>query len=351
VIVALVALGTVLLVANAAFVGAEFALVASRLAQLRQLAQAGDLRAAMAVRQAEKLPSSLASLQLGITAASIGLGFTTEVATSSALVPTLERLFPAATLVVDAAVAALALGVVVSLHTLLGEMVPKNLAIAAPESTARWLSLPTAAIRLVTRPLVPLVTGSVTLLLRPFGLVLRDEREIAHSNEEIGSMLEISRAEGALNEYDGRLLSRILAFSNTRAVDAMVDWTRMDTVPETATFLELERAFALTGRGRLPLRASAGQRIVGYVKSCDLGLVGTHRQHQPIPPSLIRGTVEVGESLGLVTVLEQMRKAGRHFAVVAAPDGTTLGIVTMRQVIEVLIGAGATAPTEPRDPA
>jgi CBS domain containing-hemolysin-like protein len=347
-IVALVALGIVLLVANAAFVGAEFALVASRLARLRHLAQAGDVRAAMAVRQAERLPSTLAALQLGITAASIGLGFTTEVATNAALVPIVERVFPAAW-VLDAAVSALALGIVVSLHTLLGEMVPKNLAIAAPESTARWLSLPTAAIRLVTRPLIPVVTGSVALLLRPFGLALRDEREIAHSTEEIGSMLEISRAEGALSEYDGRLLSRILAFSNTRAVDAMVDWTRMDTVPETATLLELEHAFALTGRGRLPLRTSTGQRIVGYVKSCDLGLVGTHRQDQSIPRALIRGTVEVGESLGLVTVLEHMRKAGRHFAVVAAPDGTTLGIVTMRQVIEVLVGAGAgpsTATTE-----
>jgi len=350
-IVALVALGIVLLVANAAFVGAEFALVASRLARLRQVAQAGDVGAAMAVRQAEKLPSTLAALQLGITAASIGLGYTTEVATSSALVPLLERVFPAAAWVVEAAVAAVALGVVVSLHTLLGEMVPKNLAIAAPESTARWLSLPTAAIRLLTRPLVPLVTGSVGLLLRPFGLALRDEREIAHSTEEIGSMLEISRAEGALNEYDGRLLSRILAFSNTRAVDAMVDWTRMDTVPEAATLLELERAFASTGRGRLPLRASAAQRVVGYVKSCDLGLVGGHRKGQPIPPALIRGTVEVGESLGLVSVLEHMRKAGRHFAVVAAPDGTTLGIVTMRQVIEVLVGEGDGPPTEPRNQA
>jgi CBS domain containing-hemolysin-like protein len=342
-IAALVALGVVLLVANAAFVGAEFALVASRLARLRQLAQAGDFRAGMAVRQAERLPSTLAALQLGITAASIGLGFITAVATSTALVPILERVFHAGVWIVDVAVSALALGVVVSLHTLLGEMVPKNVAIAAPESTARWLSLPTAAIRLVTRPLVPIVTGSVALL-RPFGLALGDEREIAHSTEEISSMLEISRAEGALNEYDGRLLSRILEFSNTRAVDAMVDWKRVDTVPETATLLALEHAFALTGRGRLPLRASAGQRIVGYVKSCDLGLVGARRQDQPIPAALIRETVEVGESQGLVTVLEHMRKAGRHFAVVAAPDGTTLGIVTMRQVIEVLVGAGAGPP-------
>ena len=340
-----VALGIVLLVANAAFVGAEFALVASRLARLRHLAQAGEFRAAMAVRQAERLPSTLAALQLGITAASIGLGFITEVATNAAVVPIPEGLFPGGAWVLDAAISALALGIVVSLHTLLGEMVPKNLAIAAPESTARWLSLPTAAIRLVTRPLVPIVTGSVAILLRPFGLALSDEREISHSTEEISSMLEISRAEGALNEYEGRLLSGILEFSNTRAVDAMVDWAHLDSVSETATLLELEHAFALTGRGRLPLRTAAGQRIVGYVKSCDLGLVRTRRHDQPIPAALIRGSVEVGESQGLVAVLEHMRKAGRHFAVVAANDGTTLGIVTMRQVIEVLVGAGAQPPT------
>jgi len=339
-IVALVALAIVLLLANAAFVGAEFALVASRLSRLRQLEQAGDVRAAMAVRQAEKLPATLAALQLGITAASIGLGFTTEVATNVAFGPIFER-FPAAALALDAAVSALALGVVVSLHTLIGEMVPKNLAIAAPEGTARASSLSTAAILVLTRPLVPIVTGSVSLLLRPFGLAPRDEREIAHSTEEINSMLESSRAEGALNDYERRLLSRILAFSSTRAADAMVDWTGVDTVSETATVLELEHAFARTGRGRLPLRAAKGQRIVGYVKSCDLGLVEMDRRHQSIATPLIREIVEVDESQHLVSVLELMRKAGRHFAVVAAPDGTTLGIVTMRQVIEILVGATA----------
>ena len=295
----------------------------------------------MAVRQAERLPTTLAALQLGITAASIGLGFTAEVITKAGLVPIFERFFPAGTWVLDAAVAALALGVVVTLHTLLGEMVPKNLAIAAPESTARTLSWPTAAIRLVTRPLVPVITGSVALLLRPFGLTPRDEREIAHSTEEISSMLEVSRGEGALDEYDGRLLSRILAFSSTRAGAAMLDWTQVDTVAETATLLELEHAFAATGRGRLPVRTATGQRIIGYVKSSDVGHLGTYGRDQPIPTALIRETVEVDASQHLVTVLERMRKAGRHFAVVAAPDGTTLGIVTMRQVIEVLVGAGS----------
>ena len=334
---ALAFLGVVLLFANGAFVGAEFALVASRRTRLEQAAGAGDRLAVLALRHSERLPRTLAALQLGISTASIGLGFTTEAAVEAALTPAADALLPETTWLAEAAAAGVGLAAVVSLHTLLGEMVPKNLAIAAPETSARWLAPSTSAAAWLFRPLVPAVTEGARLLLAVMHVEPRGQHDVAHTADEIVAMLETSRAEGAIREYDERLMSRIVAFSRTSAEEAMVPWSRLETVPEAATLSELETAFTRTRRGRLPLRARDGQRIVGYIKSCDLGAVAGGREAR-IPRSVVRETAEVRQSDPLVQVLQTMRRAGRHFAVVRGQDGSTLGIVTMRQVIEALIG-------------
>ncbi len=121
----------------------------------------------------------------------------------------------------------------------------------------------------------------------------------------------------------------------------MVPWHDVTTVPETATVADLEARFAETRRGRLPIRAATEDRIVGYVKSCDLGLVAEGEREAALPASLIRGVVTLDESATVVTALESMRAAGRHFAVVTAPDGSSRGIVTMRSVIELLLPGSA----------
>jgi magnesium and cobalt exporter, CNNM family len=337
VIVLLVALAALLLLANATFVGAEFATVAARRSRLQQLAGAGDAMAATAIQHSSELPRTLAALQLGISTASIGLGFTLEAIVEVVFTPVLGYVPVAQTVAVDVAIAIVAVALVSSLHTLFGEMVPKNLAIAAPETMARRLAVPTSLVVWLSAPFIPLLWGSTRLLLRLLSVRTPDTIEVATSAEEIRTMLETSRAEGAIREYDERLLSRILSFSQMPVTEAMVPWPNVVTVPNSATVAELERAFATTRRGRLPIRAVDGERIVGYVKSCDLAQVSDSERAAPIPANLVREVVQVDQSASVVVVLDLMRTAGRHFAVVMAADGSTKGIVTMRSVIELLI--------------
>jgi len=150
-------------------------------------------------------------------------------------------------------------------------------------------------------------------------------------------MLDASHAEGVIRDYDERLLNRILSFSQMRVEEVMVPWPRVVTAPQMATVAELEQAFAESGRGRLPIRASDAQRIIGYVKSCDLALVPSGGRARAVPRGLVRDAVEVEATARIVDTLELMRKAGRHFAVVAGTDGDHVGIVTIRSVIELLV--------------
>ena len=336
-IVLLVVLAVLLLLANATFVGAEFATVAARRSRLQQLASAGDSMAATAIHHGSELPRTLAALQLGISAASIGLGFTLEAIVEVAFEPVLGNVPAAQTVAVDLVIAVFAVALVSSLHTLFGEMVPKNLAIAAPETMARRLAVPTSLIVWLSAPFVPLLWGSTRLLLRVLRVGTPDTIEVATTADQIQTMLEASQAEGTIRDYDERLLSRILSFSQMRVTDAMVPWPNVVTVPFSASVEELERAFATTRRGRLPIRAVDGERIVGYVKSCDLAQVPASERGARIPSDLVREVVQVDQTASFVAVLDLMRTAGRHFAVVMGADGSTAGIVTMRSVIELLI--------------
>ncbi len=229
-ILALILLAALLLSANATFVAAEFATIAAR----------------------RRLPRTLAALQLGISAASIGLGFTLEAIVETAVAPVIGYVPVALTVAVDAGLAVLAITIVSSLHTLFGEMVPKNLAISAPERLARWLALPTSAAVWLATPFVPVVWGSTRLLLRTLRIETPDRIEVATSADEIRTVLEASRAEGTIGAYDERLLSRILAFSQMRVTQVMVAWADVVTVPSSSTVADLERV------GRSPFRGRHG---------------------------------------------------------------------------------------------
>ena len=332
-IVALTVLGLLLVLANATFVAAGFAAIASRRTQLQRMAAAGDSRAATAIKHAASLPRTLAALQIAVSLSSIGIGFTV-----AAIVDSGHR-----SSAIDAAIAIVAVVIASSLLKVFGELVPRNLAIAAPDRMARVLAVPPSMARWLSLPVLPLVSAATAVVLRGLRIETPATVEVARSAEEIRTMLETSHAEGTIREYDEVLLGRILAFAELRATEAMVPWRDVTTVPETATVAELEASFAETRRGRLPIRAAKLDRIVGYVKSCDLGLVGDTGRDSPVPAGLIRDVVNLDESATVVTALESMRAAGRHFAVVTAADGRSSGIVTMRSVIELLLPGSAPA--------
>ena len=325
-----------LLLANGFFVAAEFALIASRRTRIEELADGGDPRARSARSLIRELSFMLSGAQLGITMASLLLGFVAEPALADLLEGPLHDagLPEGATHTVAFA---LALAVVVFLHMVIGEMVPKNLAITAPETAALWLAVPMRAYASAFRPVIRLLNGLANATLRALGVEPRDELSAAHTAEEIASMLVVSRREGMLEEFEHRLLSGALGFPDRTAASLMVPRERVVAVPASATPAHIEQVVVASGHTRVLVYGTDLDDVAGYVHAKDLLTLPVAARHQPVPGRLIRRMLIVDGSRPLQAVLLLMRRRRLHLALVRV-GRSTAGIVTLEDVLEVLVG-------------
>jgi CBS domain containing-hemolysin-like protein len=326
-----------LLAANGVFVAAEFALVAVRRTRIDQLAAEGDTRAKSAQRALRDLSFMLSASQLGITMASLGLGFVAEPAIARLLEGPLHQFgIPAAA--THSIAFAIALTTVVFFHMVLGEMVPKNIAIAEPERTALWLAAPMRAFTVAFGPLIRGLTALANRGLRLLGVEPRDELVVAHTGEEIAGMLAVSRREGLLEEVGHRLMSGALGFADEPVAAVMVPRGEVAAVGAGSTIEQIERRVIDTGHSRLPVFGRNLDDVIGFVHAKDLlDITGPHRR-RPLPPSLVRRMLVVPGDQPLQTVLRSMRRARMHFALVVDGDGRTAGIVTLEDVLEEVVG-------------
>lgn len=328
---------TVLLLAgNAFFVGAEFAVITARRDRLEALAEQGKVRARLAIRAGTRLPLLIAGAQLGVTVCSLGLGALAEPAVSALL----ERPFDAVGVpmaVTHVVGFALALGLVTMLHTLLGEMVPKNLALAGPERAAMWLVPVHFAFCRFTSPLLNLFTALATVALKPLGVTPKDELDSAYTSDELASMLAESRREGLLEGAEHRRLSKTLSSTDRTVADVLVPLDQLTTLPATPTVGDVESVVAATGFSRFPVRAPEG-RLVGYLHVKDvLDQVGADPS-TPVPQAKVRGLPELPTTAGLDVALTALRRANSHLATAVAPDGAVVGVVAMEDVLEEYVG-------------
>ena len=240
----------VLLAGNAFFVGAEFAVTSSRRSQLEPLAGAGDARAATALWALEHISRMLATAQLGVTVCSTGLGVVAEPAIARAVSPLLEDIgLGRAGAHAVAVVAALVL--VVYIHVVAGEMVPKNMSIAAPERAVRLLAPPLVRLSRLFGPVITALNGFANWVLHLAGLETREEVSATFNAAEVASIVERSTAEGVLEDDTG-LLSGALEFSEETAGGVMVPLDALVTLSEGCTPEDVERAVAATGFSRGP---------------------------------------------------------------------------------------------------
>ena len=209
-----------LLAGNAFFVGAEFAVTSSRRSQLEPLAEAGDARAATALWALQHISRMLATAQLGVTLCSTGLGVVAEPAIARIVQPLLTRV-GVGTAGAHAAAVVVALVLVVYLHVVAGEMVPKNISISSPESAVRWLAPPLVQVSRLFGPVVTGLNGFANWVLHRLGVETRDEVSAAFNAAEVASIVERSTAEGVLDDDTG-LLSGALEFSEETAGSVMV---------------------------------------------------------------------------------------------------------------------------------
>jgi CBS domain containing-hemolysin-like protein len=337
-VTAMLLLGAVLLlVANGFFVAVEFALIASRRGALEARAAEGDRRARRALTFADDLNLQLAGSQLGITMASLGLGAVAEPALANIFEDLLDRIGDVPEGVVHGVGFAVALTIVVFLHMVVGEMIPKNIAITAPERTLLALSVPNRAYMAVFGPLIRVLNALANGATRLLGIEPRDERAIAHTADELAHLLAESRQEGILDDTAHDLMAGALDLGGRVVGEIMVPPDRVVAVPRTATVAEAEAAIVESGVTRLLVRDPAGD-VVGFVHAKDLLTIPAAARDRPVPLAAIRRVLVVLPDVNLDRALITMRRARIHAAAVVDGDRRFLGLVTLEDVLESVVG-------------
>lgn len=330
----------VLIIANGFFVAYEFALVAAKRSSFEAGAEDGRVTSKASLDAISDLSAQLAGSQLGITMASLGLGYVAEPALAALLERALDaRLSPNVT---STASFFTALAITVFLHLVVGEMIPKNIAIARPTGTVTWLVMPYRAYNLVFRPVVRLLNGIANLGTRALGVEPTDEIAVSHSTAELASIVSESSRGGGIEADSAELLRGALDFAE-RPIGAIArpldDWA---TIRFGATAAHAEHVVKTSGQTRVPIVApSLGERrLVGYLHAKELLGIDPERRAQPLPSALTRQMAVIRDDRPLIEALRVLRRLKRQLAVVVSSDGP-IGIVSVEEVIRALVEDGA----------
>ena len=324
----------VLLAANGFFVAAEFACITARRNVLEQRATR-PARAAM--RLTRELSLSLAAAQLGITIASLLLGYVAEPAVAAILGKGLGLLHVPEGVLHPIALA-IALAIVVFLHMVVGEMAPKNIAIAAPERTALAVSLPFRGFILLFRPVITLLNGTANGLLRLLRVKPADVLEAGHSAEDLAMLIGEGMRKGVIGGFAHRLLTGAIVFGDRDAFEVMVPRPDTVAVPSGATVAEIEEVVVRSGHSRIPVHTGDLDDVLGFVHVKDLLGLDDEARGRPPDPSLIRLLLVVPGTLPVSSLLTRMRRTRNHLALVVDEHGGASGIITLEDIAEELVG-------------
>jgi CBS domain containing-hemolysin-like protein len=339
-----VLLAMLLIGVNAFFVGAEFSLISARRDRLQALAEQGKASAVTVIRASEQLSSMLAGAQLGVTVASLLLGRIGESAVAEMLRNGLglTDMHPA---LVHTLSFVIALAIVVTLHVLLGEMVPKNIALAGPERTAMLLVPPYLAYVRVVRPFIVFYNRCANAVLRALRVQPKDELDMTVSPVELSEMIAESVSEGLLDAEEHTRLTRALRIRTRVVGDVAVPLAGVRAVPVAApgvgpTVGVVEQALAQTGYSRFPIAGPDGG-FIGYLHIKDVLMLGDDPQ-TVIDLALVRPLPRIPSSLPLADALTRMRRSNSHLALVTTEDGSAGGnvvaMVAMEDLVEDLVG-------------
>jgi CBS domain containing-hemolysin-like protein len=324
-----------LLVANAFFVGAEFALISARRSSIEPMAEDGRWAARVTLGAMERVTLMLAGAQLGITICSLGLGYLGEPAIAHLLEGPFKDVGIPESLVHPAAFA-IALSIVASLHIVLGEMVPKNIALARPDRSALVLGPPMAFVVRALHPAIASFNWTANAVLRAAGVPPKDEVASAFTRDEVAGLVEESRREGLLDHHEGQLLVGALKFEERDVGSVLLPLDRLETVSADVTPAELEQLAARSGYSRFPVRVDG--ELTGYLHLKDVLEFEDEHRNRPIARSWIRPLVRVPVSDRLRAVLATMQRSGAHLARVEGPGGELLGVAALEDVLEELVG-------------
>ncbi|MGW1587257.1 hemolysin family protein [Streptomyces sp. NPDC002386] len=327
-----------LVLANGFFVGAEFALVSVRRSQIEPL---GTARARQVLYGLERLPQMMAAAQFGITVCSLTLGAVAEPTVAHLLEPVFEWIHLPEGMIHPLGYV-IALAAVVFLHLVIGEMVPKNLAMAAPEKAALWLSPGLVAFARVCRPITVALGACAQGILRLFRVEPKDEVEAVVTSEQLNRLLEDSGQAGLLDPEEQERLEDALELGSRPVTDVLLRRESLITVPPSVTPGEIVQLTARTGYSRFPVAAADKGPFMGYVHVKDV--LDLEDSDRAVPQHVWRPMTTLRSELPLDDALTVMRRAATHLAQVADASGRILGLVALEDALELLVG-------EVRDPA
>lgn len=331
------AAAVLLLLGNAFFVGAEFAVITVRRSQIEPLAEAGNKRARTVLHALSNVSAMLAAAQLGITVCSLGLGALAEPTIAALLEGPFHAIGIPAGLMHPLSYG-ISLAVVVFLHMVMGEMVPKNMALAGPEKAALWLGPPLDRLARWLAPVIRFLNAFANAVLRRFRVEGKDEVESVFTTEQLMYLLADSRDAGLLDQGRQERLEDALELGHRPVTDVLLKPEQLVTVDTKVTAAQVEELALRTGFSRFPVTDGdpAGQGYLGYLHLKDILDVDDPSVPVPArhwrPITVLRGTLPLDDALGA------MRRAACHLAAVLDQDGRTLGVAMLEDVLEELVG-------------
>jgi len=326
-----------LILTNAYFVATEFALVAVRRTQIELWVAEGRRGAASAAQAIRDLDDSIAATQLGITIASIALGFIGEPALARLITPALAAVGLGASAAVHSIAIALSFAVITFLHVVVGELAPKAIALDHPGRVALYCARPLLIFGRAFRILLVLMNGAGNLLVRSLGVQPAGHAQGVHSPEELSMLVSEARAAGKIRPYAGRILGNVFRLSRTRVRDVMVPRDQVLAIDRRTDPEELIDLLRESGFTRLPVYEGRLDDVVGILHTKDLFHVYARERVVHLTDA-IRPVTFIRGDLAVVDALRQFRRGRRHLAVVRDGEGPVLGVCTLEDILEEIVG-------------
>ncbi|HEY0659498.1 MAG TPA: hemolysin family protein, partial [Pyrinomonadaceae bacterium] len=333
-----------LVLANGFFVASEFALVAVRKSRIEALANEGHKGAVRLLGLLNNLNAYISATQLGITLASLALGWVGEPAVAAVLEPVLMRVgvvtgmaFLASGAVLHTISFTIAFSFITFLHIVFGELAPKTAALELSEKVSLVIALPLLIFYKVFSYPIRLLDWAGTRTVRIFGLHPSGEHGSNYTEDEIRQLVNLSEASGHLNEDERRLINQVFEFSETTVREAMIPRTEIVAISESCSVEEIARAFRQNGYSRLPVYRGSLDDMIGFIHSKDVMAFLLEPETFKLE-HVLQKPMYVVDTARLEDVLKQMQKEKFHFGFVVDEHGGVEGIITLEDLLEEIVG-------------
>ncbi len=328
----------ILLFANAFFVASEFALVSVRQTRMMQLSKEGNSTATIAIHALEHLDKYIAAVQLGITISSIGIGWVGEGAIAKLIEPLFAYIpFISKDIAVHTTAVTIAFSLITLLHVVIGELMPKSIALQYPEKTTLFVTRPMAVLTKLFTPFIFILNGFGNTLLRMLHIPPATATHVSHSAEELNLIIDASCNEGMLNETEKDLLQNVLKFSDLFAKQIMVPRTDMVAIESVMTLDEIEQVVSEHQYTRYPVYEEDLDHVIGILHVKDLYALRRSNREFNIH-ELLREPLLVPETVNMDQLVHDFKTTKNQLAIVIDEFGGTSGLLTLEDVLEEIFG-------------